>query len=144
MKRILDILGRICMPAIRSNCVFRFGDLSSKSLGIIELAIQTPDNIQPIPVLLEVVDVDIPPLISLDFLDDNFLIVDSISNRLWHRIVISNDIFEIVDTWSVPLIRDQHHLYVHRHVPMSTFYPHISYASSIDSSHIYHRSSYIA
>ena len=89
---------------------------------MIGLAIQTLDNIPTIYVLLDVVDVDIPALIGLDVLEGNFLMVDNISNRLWHRIVISNDPLEIVDKWWVPLIRDKHHLYVLLHVPMSTFY----------------------
>ena len=122
MKRILDNLGRRSIPAIRSNRIFRFGDVSTKSLGIIELAIQTPDHISPISILLYVVDVDIPPLIGLDVLDSNCLMVDNISNRLWHRTIISNDLLEIVDKWWVPHVRDQHHLYVHLHVPMTTFY----------------------
>ena len=76
----------------------------------------------PIQILHDVVDVDIPALIGLDVLDGNFLMVDNISNRLWHRIVISEDPYEIVDRLWVPLIRDQHHLYVHLHVPVSILY----------------------
>ena len=48
--------------------------------------------------------------------------VDNISNRLWSRAIISDDPLQIVDKWWVPLTRDQHHLYVHLHVPVSTFY----------------------
>ena len=97
VNRILDRLGRRCMPVIRSNRLFRFGDVSSKLFGMIELSIQTPENIPLIHVLLNVVDVNIPALIGLDVLDGNFLMVDNISNHLWHRIVISNGTLEIVD-----------------------------------------------
>ena len=89
---------------------------------MIELAIQTPDIIPTIHIMLDVIGVDISALIGLDVLDDNFLIVDNISNRLWYRVVISVDPLEIVGKWWVPLIRDQHHLYVHLHVLISTFY----------------------
>ena len=49
--------------------------------------------------------------------------VDNISNTLWLHIVISNYLLEIVDKWRVPLIRGQHHLYVHLDVRISRFYP---------------------
>ena len=97
MKRILDKLGRSSIVAIRSNQVFRFGDVSTKSLGMIELVIQTTDHIPPISILLDVVDVDIPALIGIDVLDGNCLKVDNMSNRLWHHTIISNDPLEIVD-----------------------------------------------
>ena len=61
------------------------------------LTIQKPDNTPPIHIPLDVVDVNIPELIGLDFLDGNRLMVDNISNRLWYRILISNDPLEIVD-----------------------------------------------
>ena len=89
---------------------------------MIELAIQTPDIIPPIHILPDVVDLDIPALIGLDDLNGNCLMVDNISNRLMHRVVISVCPLEIVDKWWVSLIRDQHHLYVHLHVPTSAFY----------------------
>ena len=82
MKRILDKLGRRSIPAIRTNRVLRFGDVSTKSLSMIELAIRVPDHKPPIRILLDVVDVDVPALIELDFLNGNRLIVDNISYRL--------------------------------------------------------------
>ena len=122
MKRVLDKLGPKSIPAIRGSCVFRVGVVSTKSLCIIELAIQTPDHIPPISILLDAVEVDVPALICLNVLDRSFLMVDNISNRLWQRIVISNDPLDIVNKWCVPLIRDQHHMYVHGQVPTYTFY----------------------
>ena len=103
MERVLDILGSRCTPAIRSKRVFRFGDVSAKSLGIIELAIQITNNIPPMYILLNKVDVDKPAYIGLDVLDGNFLKVDNISNRLWHRIAILNDPLEILHKWWVPV-----------------------------------------
>ena len=97
MRRILDKLGRISIPAIRNNHIFRFGDISVNSLGMIVFAIQTPDHIPPISIPLNVVEVDIPALAELDVLDGNYLTADTIYNLLWHLIVISNDLFEIVD-----------------------------------------------
>ena len=66
---------------------------------MIELAIQTPDNIPPIHILLDVVDMGVPALIGFDVLDANCLMVNNISNRLWNRVVISNDLLEVVDKW---------------------------------------------
>ena len=70
---------------------------------MIEIAIQTLDIISPIQMLLDVVDVSRPVLIDLDVLDGYCLMIDIISNRRWHRIVISNDPLGIVDKWWVQL-----------------------------------------
>ena len=89
---------------------------------MIELAIQTPDHIPHICILLDVVDVGIPALIGLDVLDDHCLKAGNISNRHWNRAIIFDDPLQIVDKWWISLICDQHNLYVHLHVPVSTFY----------------------
>ena len=105
---------------------------------MIELDIQTPDLTPPTRILRDVVDVDISELIGLDDLNVHCLMVDNISNRLWNRVIILDEPLEFVDKWWVPLIRDQYHLYVHLHIPVSTFYTRGSYASFIVSSHILH------
>ena len=79
-------------------------------------------HIPSIQIMLDIVDVDIPALIDHYVLDGSFLMVDSISNRLCHRIVHSNNPLRIFEKWWIPLIRDQHRLYVHLHVPTSAFY----------------------
>ena len=80
------------MPTAQCSRVFRFCDVSAKSLRMIELAIQTPDHIQPISILLYVVDVDIPAFICLYVLDGGYLLVEQVRDRLRHSIVASNDI----------------------------------------------------
>ena len=110
------------MPAIRSCRAFRFGDVSTTSQSMIELALQTRDYTPPTNILLDVVNVDLSAFISIDVLDGNFIMVDNISNRLWNRVITSDDLLQIVNEWWVPLIRDQHHLYVHLYVPVLTFY----------------------
>ena len=69
------------------------------SLSMIELDIQTLNNILHIHILLDLVYVYISTLIGLDVFDGNFFTVDKMSNRLWHRILISNDPLEIVHKW---------------------------------------------
>ena len=57
------------MPVYSSGRTFRFGNQATKSLGIIELALETPPNILSITVLVVFVDFDIPALIGLDVLN---------------------------------------------------------------------------
>ena len=87
-----------------------------------ELFTQTPNNIRRIHVLLDVNDVDILELISLDVFDCDNLMADNISNRLLYLIVLSDDPLLIVYKRRNPIIHDQHHLHVDLHVPMSTLY----------------------
>ena len=77
------------MPATRSNRVFRFGNVSTKSLGMIELFIQSPDQTPSISILLDVVEVDISAFIGIGAMSGNCLTVDKISKRLWYHVVIS-------------------------------------------------------
>ena len=110
------------MPAIQNNRVFRFEDVSSKSLGMVHLSIETQNNISPIDILVDLDDVDISALIGLHVLEVNCLMVDSLFSRLWHQIILCVDPLELADKWRVPVICNQHHLYVHLNVPMSNFY----------------------
>ena len=89
---------------------------------MIKLAPQTPDHIPRTNILVSIVDVNIPTLIGRGVLDGNFLLIDNISSRLYHHVVILVDSPEIVDKMLVPLIRSQRHFYVHLRVPTSTFY----------------------
>ena len=82
MNRILDKLDRKSIPAIRSNRVFRLGDVSTKSQAMIELGIKTQDYIPPIIILLDTVNVGIPILMDLDDLDGHCLMVDNKTNCL--------------------------------------------------------------
>ena len=85
------------MLAIRNKRIFRFVYVSAKLLGMIEISLQPPDNIPPIHILFDVVDVAISALIDLYALDINLLMIDKTSNRLCHRILVLNDQLQIVD-----------------------------------------------
>ena len=53
---------------------------------MVELMIPTPGSTPGIPVILDVLDVEIPPLQGLYVLDGNNPIVDKESNHLWSHI----------------------------------------------------------
>ena len=67
MKHIVEKLYRRCIPALSGSSVFRFSDVSARSLSMIELGIQTPESIPPLHILLDVVYVEMPALISLTY-----------------------------------------------------------------------------
>ena len=51
----------------------------------------TPGSALDIPVILNVVDVEMPPLLGLYVLDRNNLILDKVSNHLWNHIVTNRN-----------------------------------------------------
>ena len=58
------------MPVHASNRAYRFGNQVVKSLGMVELALEKPNEIQRIPVLLDIVPLNVPALLSFIFLID--------------------------------------------------------------------------
>ncbi len=56
-----------------------------KSIGLVEFALQTPAPLRPIPVLLDIVPVDVPALLGLDVLDAESLYPDNVTDRIVHR-----------------------------------------------------------
>ena len=54
------------MPINPSNRVFFFGDQTVRSLGMIELTLQTLRHVQLISVLLDILFVNIAALLGLD------------------------------------------------------------------------------
>ena len=67
------------------------GTQYAKSLGQLELLLKTPENITPIIVMLDIVPVDVPALLGLDVLYSTSLVIDNVLNRLWNRIIISDE-----------------------------------------------------
>ena len=110
---ILRNLGKKGIPRINSRSSFRFGDVAVPSQGLIEIALDTPPNVRPIYVLMDIVTVDIPALLELDVLDGENLYADNVTNRLVHRQVLPGpgELLMNEDTWNVPLIRYKGHLY---------------------------------
>lgn len=64
LKKIASIYGRSNIPKFTSGCRYRFGDHVQKSLGVIELYLDAPVSIPPIPTVLDVVTVDVPALLG--------------------------------------------------------------------------------
>lgn len=60
-----------------------------KLLGVGDLYLDTRADIPPIPVMLDVVNVDVPTLLGLDVIDAIDLYADTITNRVVNRVVTS-------------------------------------------------------
>lgn len=93
-------------------------------MGVVELHLKTPDDIQPIPVVLDVVNVDVPAFLGLDALDSSALYAVTVTNRLVNRVVTSKEGQPLTyfDAWSVPLVRYDNHVYAAITLPLNTFF----------------------
>ena len=74
--------------------------------------LETPEHIPDISVLMDIVSVNVPALLGLNVLYSHSLLSDSVTNRLWNRITVSQDPLQFIDEWSVQMIRAGDHLYV--------------------------------
>ena len=83
---------------------------------MVELMLPTSGSTLDIPFILDVVDVEIPPLLGLDVLEGNNLLVYNVANHLWNRIATNKDPLRFEDIWKIKLIKTVDHLYV----PLST------------------------
>ena len=121
---ILSSLKRKSIPTILSPTSFRFGDTVVKSLGMVEVAIETPSHIPEIMMLMDIVPVNVPELLGLDVLDSESFYADNVTNCLVHRRVTSRsrDSLSFEDVWSVPIVRHDGHLYAKMRLPSTTFY----------------------
>ena len=72
----------------------------------------TPGLEFDIPVLLDVVNVEISCPLGLDVFDSNSLLVDNVPNHLWNQIAISKYPLRFEEMWKVKLIRKDDQLYV--------------------------------
>lgn len=121
---VLQLIGEKSIPRMSSANYFRFGDTTVKSLGMIEIDLRVPSPRRSIPVLMDIVPVDIPALMGLDVLDSESLYADNVTNRLVHRFVLSSpgQAVRFQDVWHVPLLRYDGHLYAQMEFPTHTFY----------------------
>ena len=74
------------------------------------------ESVLYIPVLLDVLDIEIPALLGLNVLDGNNLLFKNLKNHPWSRIITKKDPLRFKDRWKIKLIRKGDHLYV----PLST------------------------
>ena len=101
LRRIMKLHDRSGLPGIPSNCVFRLGDTTAPSIGMIEVMIDTPHSVELIQVVMDIVDVNIPLLLGLDDLDGHGLLADNVTNNLWKLTVLSWKPLRSRDEWSV-------------------------------------------
>ena len=64
-----------------------------------ELALETHRHIEPIPVLLDTILVNIPALLRLDILDRNSPLADNVTDRIWHHAIVREDPLEYDEIW---------------------------------------------
>ena len=104
---------------------FRFADTTFKSLGTVTIPLAAPAGIKPIPVVLDIVDADIPALLGLDVLDKESLVADTVTNLLTKRTLLrlQNGQHRYRDEWSIPLLRSRsRHVYAEMDFTPSTFF----------------------
>lgn len=98
-----------------SQICFRFGSQVESSLGSTTLYLRTPPFIFVIPISVEVVAVEVPPLLELDILDINSLVSVTVMSRLVNRTIIldrnTNKQYR-VDNWWVSMERHDGRVYV--------------------------------
>ena len=116
----LDIKSHFKLPDTplgSSRYSFKFGNNVHKSLGTTQFILATPRTIPDIHVNLDIVDVNIPPLIGLDILDKNGLMIDNINNKLAKRKqLLRNGITYYMEEWYLPLFRSaSSHLHTMMH-----------------------------
>ena len=84
-------MGRKSIPSIHSQRLFSFGDATVRSLGLIEVAFQTPVPWRLISIILVIVSVEIPALLGFKVLGSECLYPDNLTNCLLHRRVASKE-----------------------------------------------------
>ena len=72
---------------------------------MVELILPTPASTLDIPLILDVVDVDISLFLGLDARDGNKLLVDNVTNHFWSRIATKKDLLRFEDIWKIKLMR---------------------------------------
>lgn len=106
---------------IPSSLTFSFAKQRFPSLGKVSLILTTPDGTQPITIHLDVVSADVPPLLGLDVLDLNKLMIDNVHNRLARRskhYSKTTGLDYYVEQWFIPLLRGKSgHLYCNLQPP---------------------------
>ena len=104
---------------MQSTNRFRFGDMSVKSLEMVEIDLEVPSPRRSIPVLMDIVPVDVPALLGLDVLDSESLYADNVTNGLVQRVVLSKpgESFQFKEVRSIPLLRCDGHLYARMKFP---------------------------
>ena len=122
LESIVRHSGRGSIPMIDPKRDFIFDDTLVRSRGMVELMLRTPWSTLDIPVILDVLDVEIPVLLVLDILDGNNVPVDNVTDHLWNRLITNKDPLRFENIWKIKLIRKGEHQYVLLSTPIQLFY----------------------
>ncbi len=117
LSAIIRTQNRSTIPISPSDNMFTFGNVTVKSRGAVELWLKTPSQFQNIPVILDVVELDVPALLGLDIIDAYGLVADTVNNRLTHL-----RRGEHLPIWHMPLIRTDNHVFAEMILPAQVFY----------------------
>ena len=112
-------------PLRTSHNFFRFGDESFPSIGMITLYLDTPHGVRPIPVEIDIVVPDIPPLLGLDVIDRERLTPDVAYNVLAKRrkVIDKSNRAIYVEDWAIPMWRaSSRHSYVPLRIDTPTYF----------------------
>ena len=123
-RRIYSRIGRRLQPRPSSRR-FRFADSENESLGTVMMPLETPPGIPTSNVFLDVISADVPALLGMEGLDENWLNPCTVSNRFIKRAVVDHEDPSksyVIDDWSVPLRRHEGHLYAQISLPVLTFF----------------------
>ena len=90
LKCILSKTKQRDMPMRKSNNIFVFGGQRAHSLGTADLFLKTPVNVLYVPVIADVVKLDVPALLRHDILGAYQLNADTIANTLIHKKIFTN------------------------------------------------------
>ena len=82
LENIIRHSGRKSIPKIDSKRDFKFDDILVGSIGMVGLMLLTRGSTLDMPVILDVVDVEILPLLGVYVLGKKPLLVDNITNHL--------------------------------------------------------------
>ena len=92
-----------------------------RSKGMLELILPMTGSVRDIPILMDVVDVDIPALLGLDVLDGNGLFFENVTGYLWSRIMTCKEPLQFENRRKTKLIRKDKYLYVPLKSPIQSF-----------------------
>ena len=118
-KKIHD---RSIFPGILSHRVFRFGDRAAPSMGMIEIILDTLYGVQPIRLVMDIVDVNIQPFLGLDDMDGHGLLAGNATKQMYKCTILSCRSHRGKAGWSLRHRGDQNHLCAQMLIPRYAFY----------------------
>ena len=99
-----------------------------------ELILPTRKFTLAMPVILDVVDVKIPPLLGLNVVYGKNLLINNVNNHLGGRKITNMNPPRFEDIWKIKLIRKGEHLYVTLSTHINCYIPWHNYESFINNS----------